>query len=299
MPELPEVETFRRFTEQYALQVPVADVRVLKPKILEHTSEADLRQALIGSVLTRTRRVGKHLLAQIDPPSAQCSQASTPPINSPLINTPPDANPAQASQWLFLHFGMTGYLSYQREGQTIVNAYGNPALPQAHIRVQLVLADGGLFNFHEQRMFGKLGLTADADRYFQARKLGPDALTVGPGTFVNALKKRKGQLKPALMDQSLVAGVGNVYADEALYQCGLHPGRSASGLSLKEVTALHQQVVDVLQRTVDVAADRTRLPAHYMLHQRHPKAVCPKAGHPLQIEPFGGRTTYFCPICQS
>ncbi len=284
MPELPEVETFRRFTERYALQVPVADVRVFKPKILEQTSEADLRQALTGRVLTRTRRTGKHLLVKIDSASqSDCSEMRR----------------TQAPGWLFLHFGMTGYLSYQREGQTVVNAYGNTALPQAHIRVQLVLADGGLFNFHEQRMFGKLGLTSDAEAYFQARKLGPDALTVDLETFVAALQKRKGQLKPALMDQSLVAGVGNVYADEALYQTGLHPGRQASGLSAKELTALHQQVVDVLQHTVAVAADRDQLPAHYMLHQRHPKAVCPSGGHRLSIESFGGRTTYFCPICQS
>ncbi|WP_303674852.1 Fpg/Nei family DNA glycosylase [Vampirovibrio chlorellavorus] len=279
MPELPEVETFRRFTERYALHSPVTDIRVFRPKILENTTEAALQEALTGRCLGETRRVGKHLLVKIAP--------------LPKIESEPQAG------WLFLHFGMTGYLSFERDGQTVVNAYGNPALPQAHIRVQLVLADGGLFNFHEQRMFGKLGLTADADRYFEARKLGPDALNVDRETFVTALQKRKGQLKPALMDQSLVAGVGNVYADEALYQSGLHPGRQACGLSAKEAKALHQQVVDVLQRTVDVAADRDHLPAHYMLHQRHPKAVCPKAGHPLHIAPFGGRTTYFCSVCQA
>ncbi len=289
MPELPEVETFRRFTERYALHVPVTDVRVFKPKILENTTELALEQALIGRCLLETRRVGKHLLVRIGSPSEIASSE----MKSREMAPPLDLG------WLFLHFGMTGFLSYERDGQSVVNAYGNPALPNAHIRVQLALADGGLFNFHEQRMFGKLGLTTDAAAYFQARKLGPDALTVDRETFVAALQKRKGQLKPALMDQSLVAGVGNVYADEALYQCGLHPGRQASGLSAKEVTALHQQVVDVLQRTVAVAADRDQLPAHYMLHQRHPKAVCPSGGHPLSIASFGGRTTYFCPVCQS
>lgn len=279
MPELPEVETFRRFTDRYALDIPITAVRVFKPKILENTTEADLVQTLTGHCLTETQRVGKHLLVRIGTPLTPSSSGE--------------------GRWLFLHFGMTGFLSYQRAEEIEINAYGNPRLPGAHVRVQLTLADGGLFNFHEQRMFGKLGLTDDAAAYFQARQLGPDALSVDRKTFVNALKKRKAQLKPALMDQSMVAGVGNVYADEALYQSGLHPGRRASELRAKEAEALHHHVVDVLGRTVAVSADRNRLPSHYMLHQRHPKAICPKGGHPLQIQPFGGRTTYFCPHCQS
>ena len=219
--------------------------------------------------LTTTRRVGKHLLIQIE-----------------------------KNGWLFLHFGMTGYPSYAQDGQTILNAYGNPALPEKHIRVQFEFEDGGRFNFHEQRMFGKLGFTPDAEAYFKAKKLGPDALLVEKKPFVAALKKRKGELKPALMDQSVVAGVGNVYADELLYQCGLHPRRKISELTLEALEDVHCQMVAVLKNTVDVNADREQLPAHYLLHVRKPKAVCPQGKHPLTIESIGGRTTYFCPVCQ-
>ncbi|WP_373532837.1 Fpg/Nei family DNA glycosylase [Vampirovibrio sp.] len=269
MPELPEVETFRQFAEQYALNRPVRQVRVLTPKILENTTEAQLRQQVETRCLTHTRRVGKHLLIQIE-----------------------------GGGWLFLHFGMTGYLSYAQGSQRIVNAYGNPALPEKHIRVQLEFEDGGLFNFHEQRMFGKLGWTPQADAYFKAKKLGPDALEVEKAPFIAALQKRKGQLKPALMDQSLVAGVGNVYADELLYQCGLHPERLVSGLPAAAMGEVYTQMVAVLRDTVAVQADRDQLPPHYLLHTRKPKGRCPQGNHLLDVKSIGGRTTYFCPICQ-
>lgn len=276
MPELPEVETFRRFAERHALNRTVRTVEVLTPKILEQTTEAALKQAVEGHRLTQTRRVGKHLLIEIQSI---------------------DRQPANMG-WLFLHFGMTGYLSYTQEGKTVVNAYGDPARPEAHVRVRFTFADGGQFNFHEQRMFGKLGLTPDADAYFNAKKLGPDALSVAKKPFVDALKKRKGQLKPALMDQSLVAGVGNVYADELLYQCGLHPERKIADLNPKALDCVYTQMVEVLRRTVEVDSDREQLPAHYLLHTRKPKGKCPQGHHPLEIKTIGGRTTYFCPTCQ-
>lgn len=276
MPELPEVETFRRFADRYALNQVVQTVEVLTPKILENTTESDLKQAVEGHRLTQTQRVGKHLLVEIQSVGQK----------------------AQTTGWLFLHFGMTGYLSYAKNGKSIVNAYGDPARPEAHVRVRFAFEDGGQFNFHEQRMFGKLGLTLDADAYFKSKKLGPDALSVAKKPFLDALKKRKGQLKPALMDQSLVAGVGNVYADELLYQCGLNPERKIADLNPKEFECVYTQMIDVLQRTVDVDSDRDQLPAHYLLHTRKPKGKCPKAHHPLEIKTIGGRTTYFCPTCQ-
>lgn len=275
MPELPEVETFRRFAERHALHQPVREVRVFTPRILEGVTESKLKKNVEGHSLRGTRRVGKHLLIEIEP-----------------------GRTADAPGWLFLHFGMTGYLSYSKGDETWINAYGDPARPEAHIRVQFEFEDGGLFNFHEQRMFGKLGLTQDAEAYFRSRKLGPDALEVERKPFVESLKKRKGQLKPALMDQSLVAGVGNVYADELLYQCGLHPERKVSDLKAGELDCVYRQMVEVLQNTVAVDSDRDQLPPGYLLHTRRPKGRCPKGDHPLEIKTIGGRTTYFCPVCQ-
>lgn len=276
MPELPEVETFRRFADRYALNQTVKTVEVFTPKILENTSESELKHAVETHRLSETRRVGKHLLIAIQ--STHKKQKIT--------------------GWLFLHFGMTGYLSYTKNGQSIVNAYGDPTRPEAHVRVRFTFEDGGQFNFHEQRMFGKLGLTPDADAYFHARKLGPDALSVKKKPFIDALKKRKGQLKPALMDQALIAGVGNVYADELLYQCGLNPERKITDLTPKDFDCVYTQMIDVLQRTVDVDSDRDKLPPHYLLHVRKPKSPCPKGHTPLIIKQIGGRTTYFCPVCQ-
>ncbi len=277
MPELPEVETFKRFTDRYALGQPIRAVRVLTPKILENTTEKALQLAIQGHVFTETKRVGKHLLMGLRPAN--------------------NATNTAISGWLFLHFGMTGYLSYARNGKTIANAYGDPTRPDAHIRVQFEGEDGGLFNFHEQRMFGKLGLTDSADAYFAAKKLGPDALDVTEKTFLARLQNRKGQLKPVLMDQSFVAGIGNVYADEIMYQCRLHPEAKLAELNAQDFQCLHRQTVEVLQNTVNVDSDRTQLPSHYLIHTRKAKGNCPQ-NHTLAVKTIGGRTTYFCPACQ-
>jgi formamidopyrimidine-DNA glycosylase len=208
-------------------------------------------------------------------------------------NTPADSDP-----WLLLHFGMTGYLSYGDKHQTVINAYGDPARPQAHVRVQFNFEDGSHLAFHEQRMFGYLALVAEPQVVIRDKKLGPDALEIEEKSFLERLKQHKGQIKPILMNQGFVAGIGNVYADEMLFQCHIHPERSSRELSAKDRACLFRQMVDVLQNTVDCRAERDELPKNYLLHSRHAKGRCPRDGALLEHKSVGGRTTYFCPVCQ-
>ena len=100
------------------------------------------------------------------------------------------------------------------------------------------------------------------------------------------------------MNQSVIAGLGNIYVDELLFQLKLHPAQPVSSLKLALLNRMHQEMQDILNNSIQLDTDRDALPAHYLWHQRHPKGHCPRDGHPFRIESVGGRTTYFCPQCQ-
>lgn len=273
MPELPEVEVFRRFAEQHALNRTIQSVQIFHPKILEKLSASALQSAVQGQRFIQAARHGKLLFLQLD---------SVP------------------SRWVFMHFGLTGYLSrFQGDATDIVTAYNEPEGKGGHIRVQFDFEDGSHLAFHEQRMFGKLGLTDDPAASIAQRKMGPDALAVDADTFAGLLSKRAGRLKPVLMDQGVIAGIGNVYADEMLFQCKLHPCLPLARLSKRDIRCLFEQMEDILQKTVAADADRSQLPKSYLLHARTKKGTCPRDGTSLQIETIGGRTTHFCPTCQT
>jgi formamidopyrimidine-DNA glycosylase len=279
MPELPEVEVFKQFIDRHALHKTIVGVQVFQPKILASISAEEFIQTIIGRQFSGALRRGKHLFVQLQ------QIASSPDASSPL-------------PWLFLHFGMSGYLSYQYPDQDSLNAYNEPGLKHNHIRIRFDFSDGSYLAFHEQRMFGKAGLIADPQAYITLKKIGPDALSMDRKTFLSRLKAAKGTIKPALMNQSLVAGVGNVYADEILFQCKIHPQARISGLTEHQFDRLFHQMQSVLQNTIAVGADRAQLPQNYSLHFRNPKGKCPQDQTFFEIRQVGGRTTYFCPNCQ-
>lgn len=274
MPELPEVEVFRQFVVRYVQGKRIDAVTVNNPKILQGPSPQGLQKATIGYTVSDTERRGKQLFVKL--------------------------TQGKKAHWLLFHFGMTGYFSWFDDKQTIVNAYGDPKRKQNHIRVQFDLDDGSHWTFHEQRMFGKLAVIDDLKSYLAEADLGPDALdpAFNEKAFLERLKSLKGQIKPVLMNQSVIAGIGNVYADEMLFQCKIHPERRVTDLSPADLKCLYKQMKDVLQKTVDCNADRDCLPKSYLIHDRHPKAKCPKSNTPVSIKTIGGRTTYFCPACQ-
>lgn len=285
MPELPEVEIFRRFMERHALQQTIQDVQILHPKGLRDLSPNAFRDMTVGHQFVETLRRGKHLLARLSNPEAHTSTKRG------------NAN-TQPADWLLFHFGMTGIFSYQAAGQPSVNAYEDTINRDAHIRVSFSLANGGQFNFHDQRLFGYVSHTNDPQAYFQQKKLGPDALSITEPEFARQLERRKGALKPVLMDQAVVAGLGNIYADELLFQTHLHPEHPVSQLNAKTIRQLHEQMQDILNRTIALDVERDDLPKGYLWHQRKAKGHCPRDGQPLQVESIEGRTTYFCPKCQ-
>jgi formamidopyrimidine-DNA glycosylase len=153
-------------------------------------------------------------------------------------------------------------------------------------------------------MLGRVGLADDADVFVQAEELGPDALdpAFDLAAFAEATRGRRRDVKSVLMDQTLVAGIGNIYADEILFQAGLHPKTPVSALSEGQRRTLFERIRSVLEMAIACGAGAEqfleRLPDDYLLPQREKGGRCPRCGGAIATLKSGGRTSYFCPRCQ-
>ncbi len=188
---------------------------------------------------------------------------------------------------LYVHLGMSGSLHLLGDGEHT-----------SHERLSLVLDDGALV-LDDPRRFGRFGLYHRIEDLLTEKDLGPDALTVSEKVFVSRLQGRRGSIKPLLLDQSVVAGVGNLYADEALFQERLHPSTKIGTLSGKDLAGLGKRVRKVLETSISVRTDFTELPEGFLLRDRAEGAPCPRCGTELVAIRVGGRTAVLCPACQS
>jgi len=265
MPELPEVENFRRFFDRAALGRRVVDVAISDDRVLHNISPARLRRTLRNHCFEKTRRHGKHLLARLD-----------------------------TGSWLTFHFGLTGGLGRFR----------SPDDDPRFDRIRFDFADGSHLAYTDQRLLGELDITEDPDRFLQERPLGRDALDpdLTLKAFRNIIAGRRGILKSLLMDQKRVAGIGNEYSDEILFQAGLHPEARAENLQPEQISTLYRTMRKVLKTAIDKGAGspdfHDRLPRKFLLRHRRKGAVCPACGTPIETRKVGGRTAYYCPACQ-
>lgn len=188
-------------------------------------------------------------------------------------------------QILVFHFGMTGTLEY---GPLIDNPYNRFSL---HFQNSHILA------FIDPRKFGRISLTSSMEDFIQEKKLGPDALHINYKFFKELLKKRRGALKPLLLNQNFIAGIGNLYADEILYQSHLHPLTNADKLKPSEIEKMFISMKKVLKKAIEYMDKPENLPDSYLLPHRYEGGKCPCGGS-INIIRVAGRTTYFCPKCQ-
>lgn len=258
MPELPDVECFRRYFEAVALGKRVEGVEVRNQRILDGVPATEFAAKVTGKTFRSTVRIGKNLLVELE-----------------------------AGLWLTLHFGMTGFLKF----------FTKPEDDPGHVRVLFTLPDG-LLAYDNRRMIGKVGLTGSPDDLVRDKKLGPDALEVDAGAFCRGVLERKGEIKSVLMDQSFIAGVGNVYADEILFQMKLDPRTPAAALDKKIVREMFEKMSFVLKTAVDRDAEVEKLPDSFQLPHRAGKGKCPRCDVLFETVKIGGRTTYFCRNCQ-
>ncbi|HOI70647.1 MAG TPA: DNA-formamidopyrimidine glycosylase family protein [Methanobacterium sp.] len=186
------------------------------------------------------------------------------------------------SYYLVLHFGMNGYLKYFQEDSS------------PYIRLQVEFTNGYKLGFDDIRKFGKAWLISDPIKFIQEKNLGPDALEINFKSFKTLFKKKTGQIKPILMNQNFIAGIGNLYADEILYQSRIHPLSKANKLDKAKLYKLFQEMQWVLNKAIEYQDKIDSLPSSFLLPHRNLNGKCPK-GEALNIIKVGGRTTYFCP----
>jgi formamidopyrimidine-DNA glycosylase len=188
--------------------------------------------------------------------------------------------------YLIMHFGMTGYLHYFHQNSS------------SHVRLLISFQNGSHLAFDDARKFGKLGLTSDPDEFIAWKGLGEDALEIKFNAFQKLFQGRSGMIKPLLLNQNFIAGVGNLYADEILYQCSLHPETHAHQLNRSDLRSLYHQMRRVLLKAIQYQDRPYDFPDSYLLSHRYPGGECPEGG-PLKVIKVGGRTTYYCPQRQS
>jgi formamidopyrimidine-DNA glycosylase len=187
--------------------------------------------------------------------------------------------------FLILHFGMTGYLKYFRKNGS------------KHIRLLITFQNGHKLALDDMRKFGKVGLTPDPDEFVREKNLGPDALAIDFNLFKKLFKGRKGTIKPLIMNQNFIAGIGNLYADEILYQSGIHPLTKADNLNQNKLKTLYGAMKKVLNVAITHRDQPSNMPSSFLLPHRYQGGECP-SGEMVEILKVGGRTTYFCPDYQ-
>lgn len=187
--------------------------------------------------------------------------------------------------FLILHFGMTGYLKYFQKNEP------------KHIRLLIIFQNGHQLALDDMRKFGKVGLTPDPDTFVKEKNLGPDALAIDLKTFKEIFKGRKGTIKPLIMNQNFIAGIGNLYADEILYQSGIHPLTKADHLNQDKLKTLYVAMKKVLNVAIKHLDQPENMPSSFLLAHRYPGGECPSGGM-MEILKVAGRTTYFCPDYQ-
>ncbi len=253
MPELPDVEHDRRVLAEHAVGRLIERTVTTDAGILRNVSEVTLDRALRGYRFDEPERHGKWLLAWTTGPA------------------------------VLIHFGMTGEL---------IPADG-PGGRHRHDRVIFEL-DRGELRYRNMRKLGGVWLAHDREAATAILgPLGPDALTLDRRGFRALLARRRGQVKAALMDQRLLAGLGNLLADEALWRAGIHPARRIEDMGPET----RDRLFDSIRAVVRTSVERfDRLPRGWLIHVRgRPDGTCPRCGTPLARTVVGGRTTYFCP----
>jgi formamidopyrimidine-DNA glycosylase len=271
MPELPEVETVRRDLTGSVAGKLIAKTEILNPGSLKGDTPENFIRRIKGRRFVKFGRRGKYLILYLD-----------------------------TGQSLVTHLKMTGVLQYQQKGDS---------MPKA-ARIIFYFSGGERLVFSDQRKFGAIELTSDPAAIPALKKMGPEPLEKSFTAVVikERLSGRKRPIKPLLLDQSIIAGLGNIYASEALHRAAILPQRKADSLTGQEIKKLHQAIVQVLKEaiaargsSVDTYRDGQGKKGWFQVkHRVYDKQgnKCRRCGGTIVKEIYRGRGTYWCPKCQ-
>jgi formamidopyrimidine-DNA glycosylase len=271
MPELPEVETVANGVHERVRGQRILSVWTSgKPQTFK-SPETEIIDTLTGARIERVRRVGKTIVMDLK------------------------RSPEQAATQFLVHLGMTGRL--------LVSQRSVPLPPHTH--AVLSLEDGREVRFVDPRRFGRLSVVTEKGGY-----IGPGAepTTISAEDFAKLFKGRKLAIKAALLNQSILHGVGNIYADESLFRAGIRPRKQAGKLTREELRKLHGALQQVLAHAIELGGssvsdyvDADGVRGFFQLeHKVYSRAGenCLDCGTPLKKIVVGGRTTVYCPKCQ-
>ncbi|MGT2933280.1 DNA-formamidopyrimidine glycosylase [Streptococcus catagoni] len=271
MPELPEVETVRQGLERLVLGKRIQSVQVNVPKMVKTDNEL-FKLGLPGQSIHHVRRRGKYLLFDLD------------------------------------DFTMISHL--RMEGKYLLFPGAVPE--NKHFHFFFLFTDGSTLVYQDVRKFGTFDLLAKEQEpeFFSKRKMGPEPTKEAfkLKAFERALLFSKKLIKPWLLDQTLVAGLGNIYVDEVLWAARVHPMRSGDSLKKAEIKRIHEEVIAILALAIEKGGSTIRTYQNtlgmngtmqdFLRVYGQTDKPCPRCGQPIQKIKVAGRGTHFCPKCQ-
>lgn len=298
MPELPEVENLRLGLLKYIKGQKILKVEVSKPKLVSSKSTKrqiskskvlEFENGLVGEKFLSVERRAKNLIFKIT-----------------------------NDKYILAHLKMTGQFVYKSKNKEAKIIGGHPIeiseteLPNKHTHIIFYLQSGTLY-YNDTRMFGYVlyysGTESfEKENHFKKLGLEPQDKNFTLPYFIKALENKKSKIKTILLNQDIVVGVGNIYADESLFEAKINPERLANSLTKNETAKLHKAIIRIINKAISVGGSSV---ATYRLidnsqgnyareHKVYGKAgkKCVKCNHPLKKIIIGGRTTIFCPNCQ-
>jgi formamidopyrimidine-DNA glycosylase len=287
MPELPEVETIARGLDQRVSGEMIDSVWIgSRPQPLKSPA-AEIASTLEGKKILRVHRAGKHIVFDLE---AAARKSPSPKSNKgKSIKAKPSA---QTAQWI-VHLGMTGRLVVCEPAAEVAK----------HTHLIAKLASGRELRFIDPRMFGKLSVHAGG---FDPG--GVEPLEVDEARFIALFRGRKTPIKSALLNQKLLRGVGNIYADESLFRAGLRPRRRASTITRQQLGKLHEAVRAVLREAiaaggssvsdyVDADGEEGFFQLQHRVYGREAEP-CMVCGNAIRRVVLGGRSSHYCSQCQ-
>ncbi len=270
MPELPEVETVRRTLAPHVIDRRITSV-VVRERRFRRTIEDDFESRLGGRWFRALGRCGKYLLFDLDDGST-----------------------------LLAHLGMSGSLHLRARGAALAR--------HDHVIIELDETEDVVLN--DPRRFGIMRV-GSTESFEELRSIGPDPLTTARSAeqWRREVRGRRTAIKTLLMDQRFLAGIGNIYANEMLFEAGIRPRRMASRLSRKELSRLEDAMHHVLERAVELGGssisdfrDVRGKPGYFQIHHAvydREGQPCPRCTTPVRRLVIVGRSTFYCPSCQS
>ena len=292
MPELPEVETIVRGLDRRVAGDTVESVWIGSRQQPLKSPAGVIAATLEGKRIVRVHRAGKHIVFDLEGEEQESSTAQT--RRRAVRARPRQGTSLQTAQWI-VHLGMTGRLVVSEPSAEIAK----------HTHLIAKLASGRELRFIDPRMFGKLSVHLHPGGFDPG---GVEPLEVSEEQFVALFRGRKTPIKSALLNQKLLRGVGNIYADESLFRAGIRPRRRAAAITREQLGKLHRAVREVLREAialggssisdyVDADGDEGFFQLHHRVYGREgePCLVC---GSAIRRVVLAGRSSHYCSKCQ-